>query len=874
MKSKLMIGALFATTGLVLAAETSVIGPRAEEVGPLSDARDLIIWMAPGAIGPHFKDYCDAGFNFMMGWSSRGTEAADVFDRLRKAGVRYAERPYVAHNKNVAKKFRQVNRDGTVRGKRVDCSHPGARKMLDSIMRRTMSKVADDPVVGAIQVATEVRDGSSVSFTPELAAAWKEFSGGLEIPDGVQGRSGPHFRRLRDFPASRIVPDETPLLRFYRWWWKDGDGWNLYCDNAAQAIADRFVRAKTATVFEPGVRVPPIWRACGRATFNGQWTYCTPEPFNVAFVTAEQQAMTRGCDGQGLIPGVQIITYRSKVAPKNAKVSNPTPGLVTYPNTTYMTTPPDIARLGIWNILSRRVDGISYFPDRAFFDPAEAITNAAKLAKFRQSGSTHMTNPDTFKAVADMHRRIAKPFGKIIRGTPERPPEVGFLESFTSYIYSGVATFGWKGVIYNYGMLSVAANLSPYVLYEEDLAGKGIPPTIKVILAPYCYALSESAAKELKRWQAAGGVIIADTNFVPGIPYDYDLPKFEQTGEAAHDDAAMRTAAAELRATVLKTFRPYAESSRGDILVHARTAADGTDYLFVINDRRTAGDYVGQYGRIFEKGLPNEGNVAVRRTATRVTDLESGRKLAFKVKDGWTVIPVKLEAAHGLILKIEGGAVSPTQVVPQDPSAVAARRAANGKKVADLEAEIRANRFDLYRENVARSQDASNDHDAKVVAQIDLPTDGWLLYRDVKGDRHRGEESFLRPGFAPKAGKGSGWRRGSICSYWEGQAGFTKWYDGIGWYCRRVKLPPKPKDAIEAVELWFDGVDDEAWVWLNGTYIGQHADGTMGCQKPFRLDVTKEVKWGEENVILIRVQDLGLGGGIPKPIRLSALKFL
>ena len=76
------------------------------------------------------------------------------------------------------------------------------------------------------------------------------------------------------------------------------------------------------------------------------------------------------------------------------------------------------------------------------------------------------------------------------------------------------------------------------------------------------------------------------------------------------------------------------------------------------------------------------------------------------------------------------------------------------------------------------------------------------------------------------------------------------------------------------MELWFDGVDDEAWVWLNGTYIGQHADGTMGCQKPFRLDVTKEVKWGEENVILIRVQDLGLGGGIPKPIRLSALKFL
>lgn len=808
----------------------------------------------------------------MMGWASHDAESEAVFDRLRTAGVRYAERPYVAHSKSVAEKFRQVARDGT-KGGAVDCSHPGARKMLRGLMRRTVDKLPDDPVVGAIQVATEVRDKSNVSFTPELAAAWKEFSGGLEVPPDAQGRAGPHFRRLKDFPASRIVPDETPLLKFFRWWWKDGDGWNLYCDDSARIVADRFPNAKVATVFEPGVRVPPTWRACGRTTFNGQWTYCTPEPFNVAFVTAEQQAMTRGCDGQGLIPGVQIITYRSKVAPKERSDVTPPPGLARYPNTDYMTTPPDIVRLGIWNVLSRRVDGLSYFSHAAFFDAAETMSNETQLAEFRLKGHTHMTNPETFGAVADMHRRIAKPFGRIIRGTPERPPEVGFLESFTSYVYSGVATFGWKGVIYDYGMLTVAANLSPYVLYEDDLSERGIPPSIRVIIAPCCFALSASAAKELKRWQAAGGVIIADTKFVPGISYDYDLPSFVRTGEAAADDVAMRKAAAELHATVLKIFRPYAESSRGDILVHARTAADGTDFLFVINDRRVAGDYVGQYGCILEKGLPNEGKVAVRRTATHVTDLESGRELAFRVKGGWTVIPVQLEAAHGRILRIEGGEVTSDGEIRQNPAVVAARRAANAKKVADLEAEIEARRFALSRENVVRSQDASNDHDAKVVVSIDLPDKGWSLCHDKKGDGHLGEGSFLKRGFVPDAGKGSGWRRGEIGRCWEGHAGFSQGADGIGWYWRRVKMPPKPAEKVEAVELWFDGVDDEAWIWLNGVYIGQHAEGAAGCQKPFRLDVTKEVKWGSENVFLIRVQDLGLAGGITKPIHVKALSF-
>ena len=93
----------------------------------------------------------------------------------------------------------------------------------------------------------------------------------------------------------------------------------------------------------------------------------------------------------------------------------------------------------------------------------------------------------------------------------------------------------------------------------------------------------------------------------------------------------------------------------------------------------------------------------------------------------------------------------------------------------------------------------------------------------------------------------------------------------IGWYRREFELPERPAKG-DSCELCFDGVDDEAWVWLNGTYIGQHDEGIPGCGKPFRFDVTKELKWGAKNVIVVRINDMGNAGGIDKGIRVEVLQ--
>ena len=64
-----------------------------------------------------------------------------------------------------------------------------------------------------------------------------------------------------------------------------------------------------------------------------------------------------------------------------------------------------------------------------------------------------------------------------------------------------------------------------------------------------------------------------------------------------------------------------------------------------------------------------------------------------------------------------------------------------------------------------------------------------------------------------------------------------------------------------------------AWVWLNGIYIGARDEGQSAWNKPFALDITNEIRWGEENVLVVRVSSTDVSdSGIYKPVTLEILK--
>jgi len=166
----------------------------------------------------------------------------------------------------------------------------------------------------------------------------------------------------------------------------------------------------------------------------------------------------------------------------------------------------------------------------------------------------------------------------------------------------------------------------------------------------------------------------------------------------------------------------------------------------------------------------------------------------------------------------------------------------------------------FHRDNVS-IRDRHYDHDVQVAQAIRLPKDGWQFRIDPKRDGHR--KGWFKPGLADAQ-----WRPVAIEQPWQ-KAGVE--HTGVAWYRRWIDLPDKPEKLL-AAELHFLGVDESAWVWVNGVYIGQHDVGPSGWDQPFRLDATKELKWGTKNHITVRAMNTAHAGGIWRPVELEALR--
>lgn len=119
----------------------------------------------------------------------------------------------------------------------------------------------------------------------------------------------------------------------------------------------------------------------------------------------------------------------------------------------------------------------------------------------------------------------------------------------------------------------------------------------------------------------------------------------------------------------------------------------------------------------------------------------------------------------------------------------------------------------------------------------------------------------------------SAWKPLRIGQAWETELGP---YDGFGWYRARVKLPatlPAGKLALQ-----FSGVDEEAWVYVNGQLVGERSVKSTGktigeiWEVPFTIPVPREaLRPGEDNVVAVRVHDSAYAGGLYRGVKLVVL---
>jgi len=113
----------------------------------------------------------------------------------------------------------------------------------------------------------------------------------------------------------------------------------------------------------------------------------------------------------------------------------------------------------------------------------------------------------------------------------------------------------------------------------------------------------------------------------------------------------------------------------------------------------------------------------------------------------------------------------------------------------------------------------------------------------------------------------SKWRRLSLPHDWSIESNFSKdnpattqggaLPGGIGWYRKTFILPVSAKNKNISIE--FDGVYKNSEVWINGHYLGKRPNGYVA----FRYDLTPFLLPSpQKNVIAVKVEDTGGGGGI------------
>ncbi|AJE51124.1 glycoside hydrolase family 2 TIM barrel-domain containing protein [Paenibacillus polymyxa] len=83
--------------------------------------------------------------------------------------------------------------------------------------------------------------------------------------------------------------------------------------------------------------------------------------------------------------------------------------------------------------------------------------------------------------------------------------------------------------------------------------------------------------------------------------------------------------------------------------------------------------------------------------------------------------------------------------------------------------------------------------------------------------------------------------------YGGNQAYLPRW--SVGWYRKHFNV--EPSSPKQCVYIQFDGIHSNSEVWLNGHFVGKRPYGYVS----FQYDLTPYIRWDEENVIAVKVDN-------------------
>lgn len=517
-------------------------------------------------------------------------------------------------------KLQRVNRDGTPFTSREDICPviPEIKEFCYNVGVSVAQTYGDYPAFDSALLHSEVRGHSRPCFHDHDRTAFKKFAG-IEIPAEAGPPRGVDYRRLKNFPSNRIVKDNDPLYVYYKWHWKNGDGWNDLNNDLERGLnsTDKSIW----TWYDPAMRVASVFGSGGNVDYLSHWTYSYPDPIRINVVLDELFAMARGSrKQQDVMKMTQIIWYRSQTAPQAKKTDQESPQLASWeraqPDAPFITIAPLHLREAFWAKISRPIKGIMYHGWQS-------------LVPTDSTSAYRYTNPQTQHELTRLVHEVVQPLGPALKQMPAAKNDIAFYESFAAQVFARRGTYGWNGYwLGDAHQILQWAGLQNDVVFDETIQQNGLDQ-YKVLFMMDCDVITESILKEIEAFQKRGGIVVADERVAPAVQADLVITSCNRTGKADLDKQVLQKKAQEVRQALAGKYVRSIDSSNSDVIPYLRQGSHA-DYIFLVNDRREFGDYVGQHGRVMENGLPAKTTLSLNRSKGHLYDLVNHQPVVLK----------------------------------------------------------------------------------------------------------------------------------------------------------------------------------------------------------------------------------------------------
>jgi hypothetical protein len=560
--------------------------------------------------------------------------------------------------------FHRMNREGVAhQPPDLNVTSRGVLGLTANCSRRFMSNYRENKIWAGTWLNSAPLSQAQPGFSKDEQAAYLKFSS-REIPLQVQRGGGVDWRTLPDFPADRVIPDDHPILSYYRWFWSEGSGWRAVQESWLQGLdRERGERQDVWSMMDPAVRQPSIGGTSSPMNDIADQTTDARDPMLTGLCLDQLLAMRQAnAREQGVFGILPLSWERSSVAPPGAEGTAESILMAELSSPVQrVTLSPSILKETLWTMLSRPVKGL-------------VCTGWPALRPVSESGSTdRSTHPHARTVFRDFADRILRPLGPMLARRQQSRTPVAMLESFTSQMFAGRGLYreGSPRTLAVWQALQ-RAHIQADILFEETLAAGGLDGRDILILSE-CDVLPAGLVEKIKEWQQGGGKIIADEHLCPALKADALLSEAPvQPSPASQPGAPAASIATETADPAPVTpppapapdtlplpekltqlckdlgWQPRITCDSPDVILHATRTGEAT-CLFVINNSREAGTYVGQHGLVMENGLPVSASLNLGSDSINVYDLTRSAFVLPKREDSGLTIPLKLGPAEGRI---------------------------------------------------------------------------------------------------------------------------------------------------------------------------------------------------------------------------------